>query len=97
MITPKNIVRHEFIGLEVKVEKSKDKGKKGLRGEVFDETRKTLKIDTGEKEVMIPKEESEFEFVLPEGERVEVKGKVIVGRPEERIKKRFPRKWEYSE
>lgn len=94
MRTPENIVRHELIGLEVDIKKSKDPQKEKIKGKVFDETKKMLKIDTGDKEVAVPKRESEFLFKLPENEKVKVNGNVIYGRPEERIEKRMPKKWE---
>ena len=96
-LTPDNIVRHEFIGLQVSVKESSDPKKEGIKGKVFDETKKTLKIDTGQKEVTIPKEESKFVFELPEDGKIKINGKVILGRPEERIKKKFPKKWETLE
>jgi ribonuclease P protein subunit POP4 len=91
-ITPKNLVRHELIGLEVKIEKSTDPTQIGLKGRVIDETYNTLKIETKEgKEKIVPKANSIFIFTLPSGEKVEVEGKLLVARPEDRIKKKFPR------
>jgi ribonuclease P protein subunit POP4 len=91
-ITPKNLVRHELIGLEVKIEKSTDASQKGLKGRIIDETYNTFKIETKEgKEKIIPKANSVFIFILPSGEKVEVEGKLLVARPEDRIKKKFPR------
>lgn len=92
-ITPKNLVRHELIGLEVEVVKSTDPTQKGLKGLVVDETYNMIKIETKDKkEKIIPKENSVFVFTLPSGIKVEVEGKLLKGRPEDRIKKRFP-KW----
>ena len=93
-IKPENIIRHEFIGLQVEIKDSKDPKKKGIQGKVVDETKKTLKIEGEDKKYEIPKNETEFLFKLPEGQKVKVDGRVIVGRPEERIKKKFPDKWE---
>ncbi|MFB6265766.1 MAG: ribonuclease P protein component 1 [Candidatus Nanohaloarchaea archaeon] len=91
---PGNLVRHELIGLNVEVVGCSDPGKEGLKGEVVDETRKTLVIDSGE-EKTVPKDESVFRFELEDGE-VDVDGSLLVARPEERILKKFPRKWEYT-
>jgi ribonuclease P protein subunit POP4 len=91
-ITPKNLVRHELIGLEVKIEKSTDPTQKGLKGRIIDETYNTFKIETESgKEKVIPKKNSVFVFSLPSGEKVEVDGKLLIARPEDRIKKKFPR------
>ena len=90
-ITPKNIVRHELIGLEVKVAESTDLTQKHLKGIVIDETYNTIKIEAKGEEKIIPKSNSIFIFTLPSGVKVQVDGKLLVSRPEDRIKKKFPR------
>ncbi len=89
MITPQNIFRHEFIGLTVEVTDSNHEGFVGIQGKIIDETRNTIKIDTGNVEKLVPKSEVTFLFTLPQGELVYIDGKVIVARPEDRIKKKF--------
>jgi ribonuclease P protein subunit POP4 len=97
-ITPENIVRHELIGLRVKVGKSVDPTTESMSGMVVDESYGMLKVEgkkRGEekpKEKSIPKLNSIFIFTLPNGVKVEVNGSLIVGRPEDRIKKKFD-KW----
>lgn len=91
MITPKNIVRHELIGLKVKVVDSKDKKLIGLVGEVVDETRNTISIETKGKVRNIIKEICTFSFKIPSG-WIRIEGKLLVARPEDRIKKKF-NKW----
>jgi ribonuclease P protein subunit POP4 len=88
-----NIVQHEFIGLEAKVVKSSNPQVIGIAGKVVDETRNTLTILHGGKRKVIVKDTAVFEFVLPDGTVVEIDGKVIMGRPEDRIKKRPRRLW----
>jgi len=90
-ITPENLVRHELIGLEVKIAKSTDPTQKGLKGKVIDESYNTLKIETKGKEKVIPKSNTIFIFTLPNGVKVEVDGKILIARPEDRIKKKFAR------
>ncbi len=91
-VTP-SIVQHEFIGLEAKVVKSSNPDVVGIAGKVVDETRNTLAIlCSGERKVIV-KDTAVFEFVLPDGTAVEIDGKVIMGRPEDRIKKRPRRLW----
>lgn len=89
MITPQNVFRHEFIGLTAEVVESNHKGFVGIQGKIIDETRNTIRIDTGDKEKVIPKDEVTFLFTLPQGEKVLIDGKFIVARPEDRIKKKF--------
>ncbi|MCS7105994.1 MAG: ribonuclease P protein subunit [Candidatus Aenigmarchaeota archaeon] len=91
-ITPENLVRHELIGLEVKIKESTDPTLKKLKGRVIDETYNTFKIETKEgKEKVIPKKNCIFIFILPNKTKVQVDGKILVARPEDRIKKKFKR------
>ena len=91
-VTP-SIVQHEFIGLETKVIKSSNPHVVGITGRVVDETRNTLTIlHNGERKVVI-KDTAVFDFVMSDGTVVELNGKVIMGRPEDRIKKRPRRLW----
>jgi ribonuclease P protein subunit POP4 len=92
MITPGELVRHELIGLEVRVVSSANKQLAGLAGRVVDESRNMLTIETAKGEKRLVKEQCVFSFRLPSGKRVRVDGSVLVGRPEDRVKKRF-RKW----
>ena len=89
MITPQNVFRHEFIGLSVEVTESTNEGLIGLHGIIIDETRNTITVETNDTEKMIPKDNVIFLFTLPDGSQVSIDGKVIVARPEDRIKKKF--------
>ena len=91
-ITPRNILRHELIGLEVEVVGDSNPYNIGISGRVVDETRNTLLIDDGAKERRIAKEYATFRFRLPDGTLVEVEGAKLVGRPEDRVKRRI-RRW----
>ncbi len=90
-INPHNLVRHELIGLPVKITDSADRTLIGIKGIVIDETYNTLRIEVNKKEKVIPKAISTFVFKIPSGEKVQVDGKLLVNRPEDRIKKKFPR------
>ena len=75
----------EFIGREISVSSSANLTLKGKRGMVVDETKKTLVINDGKKQLVIPKDICSFE--IRSGERsLEILGKAIVSRPEDRIK-----------
>ncbi len=87
-IDEKNLVRHELIGLEAEIAKTKTNGK------IINETQKTLTIRTDKKEIIVAKNECKFIITLPTGTIVEVEGKLLLGRPEERIKKKLPKKWD---
>ncbi|UCC58498.1 MAG: ribonuclease P protein subunit [Candidatus Bathyarchaeum sp.] len=88
-----SIVQHEFIGLETTVVKSSNPDVVGIAGRVVDETRNTLTILHNGKRRVVIKDTSIFDFVMPDGTVVEIDGKVIVGRSEDRIKKRPRRLW----
>lgn len=92
-ITPQNLVRHELIGLRIKIAKSTDPTHVKIAGRVIDESYNTLKIETKSgKEKTIVKSSSIFIFTLPNKIKVQVDGKVLIGRPEDRIKKKIA-KW----
>ncbi|WP_407393508.1 ribonuclease P protein component 1 [Methanobrevibacter sp.] len=89
MITSKNLVHHEFIGLKVHATNLKNKSL-NLKGTIIDETKNTIKIEEVDNtEKIIPKKGNLFVFELPNGEKVEINGNILSIRPEDRIKKRF--------
>jgi len=91
-ITPENLVRHELIGLEVEVKQSTNPSQKGLKGRVIDESFKTLEIETKTEKKTIPKENTTFMFTISDKTKIQVDGNLLLGRPEDRIKKKLP-KW----
>jgi ribonuclease P protein subunit POP4 len=91
-VTP-SIVQHEFIGLETKVVKSSNPSVVGMSGKVVDETRNTFTVLYDDKQKVVVKDTAVFDFVMPDGTVVEIDGKVLIGRPEERIKRRPRRLW----
>ena len=93
-ITPKNLVYHELIGLGVRVIRSRCRGYRGISGVVVDETRNTLVIEGGDgKRRRVVKDACLFHFRLPTGCVVAVDGRVLVGRPEDRLGRRPLRRW----
>lgn len=90
-ITPENLPRHELISLRAEVVDSTDGSQTGISGEVTDETRSMLEIE-GKK---VEKKSCIFLFELPDGTEVELDGKLIDERPEDRIDQKLPVKWGY--
>ena len=89
MITSRNLVHHEFIGLNVHA-RSKNNAALDLNGTIIDETKNTIKIEGIDNcEKIIPKKGTMFVFVIPNGEKIEIDGDILSIRPEDRIKKRF--------
>lgn len=92
-VTPA-LLRHELIGLQAKVVKSTHSGYVGIAGKVIDETKNTLiLLDKNGKRKVIPKKTAVFHFELKDGTIVEIDGKAIIGRPEERLKRKIRRLW----
>ncbi len=91
-VTP-DIIREEFIGLEAEVVASRHPGYVGIRGRVIDETRNMFIIEHGGRRKMVPKAVCTFHFTFPDGTVVEIEGHLLVGRPEDRLKKRLKRLW----
>jgi ribonuclease P protein subunit POP4 len=89
MITPYNVLRHELAGLKAKIIKSKHKEYEKISGTITDETRNTITIKQSDKNKKIPKESADFELALDENAKVSVDGKLLVARPEDRIKKKI--------
>ena len=94
-INSRNVIRHELIGLEVKVKDSNHSALRNIRGLIIDETMNMLTIQRGDKKMSIPKSTSQLSFVL-KGRELTVDGKALVGRPEERIKAK-KRIWLFAE
>lgn len=88
-ITPKNLPRHELIGLKVKIVKSPNSSELGIEGVIIYETMNTLHVETKRGRKTIIKKDRLFQIWLPDGLKVTVEGNVILGRPEDRLKKKL--------
>jgi ribonuclease P protein subunit POP4 len=88
MRTKKNILYSTFIGLEVEISNSSAHELIGLKGKVIDETKNLLVIEKEDgREVKIQKVANTFRFTLDDKSVIEIQGKKIAFRPEERPKK----------
>ena len=87
------VTQSELIGLDAKVAKSTNRNSVGISGKVIDETRNTLVIRQNNSDKVVPKETTIFQLTLSNGSVVEVDGNAIVGRPEDRVKKKPRRQW----
>ncbi|MFH1257186.1 MAG: ribonuclease P protein component 1 [Candidatus Diapherotrites archaeon] len=84
-INARNLLAHELIGLQAEVIESTDRGRKGIKGRVVDETMNVLVVETVKGEKKVPKKEAGFVFDL-EGEKAFVEGALLLARPEDRVK-----------
>ncbi|UCB61140.1 MAG: ribonuclease P protein component 1 [Candidatus Bathyarchaeota archaeon] len=93
MKVPPTIVLHEFIGLKAKVAACANSSCTSVKGTVVNETRNTFVILQDRQRKTIVKDQATFHFTLADGTVVEIDGKVLVGKPEDRLKKRIRRRW----
>lgn len=106
--TPESLVRHELVGLSVRVTAADNDDLVGLTGEVVAETTQMLGIETdsgrpadrpqasgadGDRVSHVPKDGTTFTFVLPSGEEVDVEGRRLVGRPARRTENTGAHTW----
>ncbi len=87
----KDIRRHEFIGLECEVISSENKNQINLKGTIVDETMKNIILMVSDRKKAIPKKGTVFRMVV-KNKKLDIEGDFIIGRPEDRIKKKF-KKW----
>ena len=89
---PENILRHELIGLNVKIVRSPNRSLKGRSGLVVNESKNMLTLSKKGRKVLIPKSVATFRFKLADGRLVDVDGSRLLGRPESRLKTKI-RRW----
>ena len=89
---PENILRHELIGLNVKIVRSPNRSILGSSGLVVNESKNMLTLSKKGRRVLIPKSVATFRFKLADGRLVDVDGSRLVGRPESRLKIKI-RRW----
>ena len=77
-----NFLKHEFIGMPIKILTSTDKTLENMQGEIIDETKNMFLIETEGTTKKIIKDQCVFDV-----EGITIKGSEIARRPEERIKK----------
>ena len=91
-VTP-DIINGEFIGTEGRIAESRHSGYVGISGEIIDESKNTFTILQRGKTKNVIKEAAVFRFRFSDGTVVEIDGKLLVGRPEDRLKKSMKRLW----
>lgn len=85
MRTIQNILKHEFIGLEVHVEYGSPRISKSCDGKIIHETKNTFVIRNEQKSRTIPKVSiREINLRLSNGVYF-IKGSSLLGKPEDRI------------
>ncbi len=84
----RDLLRHEFIGMDARVV---SRGLRGpVAGRIVDETRNMIKLERRGKQWWVPKKGSVIHLRTSDGD-VTIQGEWILGSPEDRIKKRIGR------
>jgi ribonuclease P protein subunit POP4 len=91
-VTP-DIIRYEFVGTNACVARSAHADYVGVCGEVIGETKNCFTLQGEGKIRKILKQSAIFNFTLKDGTVVEIDGKHLVGRSEDRLKKNMKRLW----
>ena len=91
-VTP-DIIRYEFIGTQARITQSMHAGYIGLAGPVITETRNTLTLLHRGQPKSVIKDLATFDFTFADGTTVDIDGKLLVGRSEDRLKKSIKRLW----
>lgn len=82
----KNVTKYELIGLDIKIVRSKNQDLLNLKGRIIDETKNMLIIQSNNKIKKIIKDQVTIELKM-NNKLMQIDGKLLVGRSEERIKK----------
>jgi ribonuclease P protein subunit POP4 len=87
------ILSYEFIGTTMRITKSTNASQVGLSGIIVDETRNTFVVVTKTGPKRVAKASTTLNFIFQYNTIVEVEGKLLTGRPEDRLKKTIRRLW----
>ncbi len=80
----KDVIKYEFIGERIEVVDAKNKDLVGVSGRVINETKNMFELDNGKKLI---KDQCKFDVYIDE-KVFRIDGKLLVGRPEDRVKKK---------
>jgi ribonuclease P protein subunit POP4 len=88
-----SIVKHELIGLNAEIARSRNPSYLGIGGTIVDETRNTFRISHSGRTKTIIKDQAAFSIAFPGSAVVQVDGATLRGRPSDRLKRRVWRRW----
>lgn len=88
MRTAQNILRHELTGLECCVLSSPNTCEEGISGIIIDESKRTLKIETGDGIKTLEKQYRILRVTLPDGVSVKIEASALLNSPTRRVNMR---------
>ena len=92
-LTAETLVRHELVGLDVRVVSASNPDVIDVSGEVVTETTRTLGIETDGQVSHVPKDSATFEWTLLSGEVVRTAGERLLARPARRTEQTGDSRW----
>ncbi|MFA5049715.1 MAG: ribonuclease P protein subunit [Candidatus Micrarchaeia archaeon] len=84
----KIIMMSPLIGFKTKIIKSNSKEMIKLAGKIIDETKNTIKMELGDREIVVAKKSNTF-LIFAGKTRIEIDGEKIMFRPEEKAKNKI--------
>lgn len=87
-----NVLRHELVGLDTEIIDDSNRSNISIGGKIIGETKKMIIIEQHGCQKMVSKKNAVFLVKLPKY-NVKIQGELIVGRPEDRAKKRIKKRW----
>ncbi len=93
MTATSDIIQREFTGSKAEVTRCKNSRNVKISGRIIDETKNTFTLLHEGKRKIIVKDLAVFKVKLPNGAVFEIDGKLLAGRPEDRLKKNLRRSW----
>jgi ribonuclease P protein subunit POP4 len=85
VINVNDIIKHELIGLKIRVVDSKNKSNIGIEGKIIDETKYTIIIESKGTKKRLFKNNITIDVQVDKS-IVRINGKLLSGRPKERVK-----------
>ena len=76
-------------GLKAEVKKSSSAKLEGVKGIIEHETTNLIKLRTDKKSIWLPKKDQIFKIELEDGSNIIVEGKTLLGKPENRVKRKL--------
>ena len=84
MISAENLISHELIGIKTEVQESSNSQIIGLSGQIVDETKHMLLLDTDNGFKMLPKKQNTWGFSLKD-QKISIFGSLLEKRSFERL------------
>jgi len=86
-------ITQPLIGLSARVVHSANASDHHHTGYIIDETDKTVVLFDGARRRVIPKKIAVFELSLPDGQKLQLEGKALVGEPADRLRRAKRQRW----